>query len=170
MLSKSNGCTYTDFFASSELFDGEQATPTQGSAKSVDFLDELLRKVTAEPILPLWKVKFHLLACDVTYEPSTQEFQQALQKFLEQYEDVVSNFAPISEDPRIRPFLQHSQHDLLMILDDPPKPKEKLVPWPNIETLLHEFGPYQQCIAYIDKTVSATMKGVQKLTAVSYII
>ena len=54
-----------------------------------------------------------------------------------------------------------------MILNDPHRSKRQPASWPDVEALLLEYGPYVDSVTYIEKTVSVTMKGVQKFIAVS---
>ncbi len=174
----------SDSFSCSELLVVEAAaTPPISSPhacsdfKPLDILDELLKK-PAEAIRPIWEVQLQLVfdrpqhghhnsAPKVIFKPSADDFQASLQKLLNQYETVVSDFVPISDDARITSFLEHSKHDLLMILSDPQAPKRQPASWPDVDTLLLEYGPYVQSVTYIEKTVSVTMKGVQKFIAVN---
>jgi hypothetical protein len=98
-----------------------------------------------------------------------REFQEALKDLLRQYEDVVSSFTPLSSDGRVKSFMRHSQFDLLMLLEEQDQPKV-YSDWPNVESLFHDFGPYQESAAYINRTVTNTMKGVQKFISVSILL
>ena len=106
----------------------------------------------------------------VLFTPTIREFQDAFNSLLKQYETVVSDFVPMSEDCRVKSFLKHSKYDLLMLLEAQDKPKHtrhpELEKWPNVMSLLHQYGPYNQCVVYIEKTISFTMNAVQKSTAV----
>lgn len=109
----------------------------------------------------------------VLFTPTVQQFRDSFQSLLNQYEKVVSDFAPISVDGRVKSFLQHSKYDLLMLLEEEqnkPKRHQVLDTWPNVETLLHQYGPYKQCVVYTEKIISLTMNGVQKSTAVRSVI
>ena len=148
-------------------------------ASSVDTLDEILKGALIHSILPLWEVQLKLLKCltpegldshKVVHEPSADQFQESLQELFLQYEEVISSFVPISRDPRIRPFLQHCRYDLLMLLKDPKEDSVKPDPWPNVKSLLHEYGPYLESVAYIKKIVAASMRGVEELATVSVVL
>lgn len=151
--------------------------PPCSDFKPLDILDELLNK-TAESVKPIWEVQLELVfdrhsreqqdsTPRVVFTPTTEDFHDALQKLLNQYEAVVSDFVPISDDERIKSFLEHSKYDLLMLLSDPQVAKKQPASWPDVETLLLEYGPYVESVTYIEKTVLLTMKGVQKFIAVS---
>lgn len=148
----------------------------------MDILDELFKK-TPKAVLPLWEVQLNLVLArieeegegrkdatppkvDVLFNPSMQKFQGALKRLFKQYEDLVCAFVPISADRRIKSFLQHSKFDLLMLLGE--QTKTAPAPWPDVESLLHEYGPYMQSVAYIKKTVAVTMSSVQKFISVSF--
>lgn len=160
----------------------ESATPTprHGAGCPIDLFAELFSGTT-ESILPLWEVQLQLVLLknqassgqdsaphpEVHFTPPMQEFQEALRALLKQYEDVISGFAPLPDDPRVKSFLQHSKFDLLMLLENPHPHQRKEAAWPDVQSLLHGYGPYRQSVAYINKTVTGTMKGVQKFTSVS---
>ena len=140
-----------------------------------DTINDILQRKRPVPILPLWEVQLQLILetkderCNakVKFTPSADDFHNALQHLLNMYEEVLSSFVPISNDSRIKPFTKCSKYDLLMTLEEQHTQKMPSK-WPDLENLLHEYGPYKQSLSYINKALSITLNNILELSRVSH--
>ncbi len=105
----------------------------------------------------------------VQITPSPKDFQKAIKQLLDKYSKVISSFSPISKDSRIEPFMGRSKYDLLMIMDDQQEASwnHSEYDWPDVLSLMYNYTPFKDSLAYINKSVTLSMSDIQKLSSVS---
>lgn len=175
----------------SHILSGSSSPTNTASNTDYDtfpFLADILC-LPPEPILPIWEVQlvldqsqdggFTRLSDDTTppkviVSPSLVDFQEAIEKLLSLYKDVVSSFVPISEDVRVSHFTTVSRFDLLRRIEEEKSEREGLVPggslWPNMAALLHEYVPYEDSVTFIRTVLSKTMNEIHRLSKVSIVL
>lgn len=150
------------------------------------FLADILGQ-PSEPIFPIWEVQLQLSQrrgksrkkqtketdppFEVSISPSLIDFQEAFEKLLDLYEHVITSFVPISEDERISVFTTPSRFDLLVMIAEEKTERPDVRPcgflWPDVTTLLHDYGPYKECVTFMRNVLGATMNEIQRFSKVS---
>lgn len=136
-----------------------------------------------EPVLPVWEVQLLLkersktkhkqnISFEVILAPSLVEFQDAIEKMLALYEEVITSFVPISKDPRLTVFTTASRFDLLMRIEEEKNiensdARPRGFSWPNVNMLLHEYDPYKDSVTFIRNVLSGTVNEIYRLSKVS---